>query len=108
MVSNARLDLPEPDKPVMTIIRSRGSSTEMFRRLWTRAPWTEMVVLGAPRAAFLFGTRRLREEERELLDVDAAPLGQQYRRRRLADQPFIGEVLARGRHTRHVEVLPEV
>src|SRR5215207_6124704 len=40
MVSNARLDLPEPERPVTTISLSRGSSTLMFRRLWTRAPCT--------------------------------------------------------------------
>src|SRR5262249_12193770 len=43
-VSNARLDLPDPDKPVMTIRRSRGISSEMFLRLWTRAPCTAIVV----------------------------------------------------------------
>src|SRR5215213_3543600 len=47
MVSNARLDLPEPERPVTTISLSRGSSTLMFRRLWTRAPCTAMVVRGA-------------------------------------------------------------
>lgn len=44
MVSKARLDLPDPESPVTTINRSRGISTEMFLRLWTRAPWTAMVV----------------------------------------------------------------
>src|SRR3954467_4524672 len=44
MVSNARLDLPEPERPVTTMRRSRGSSSETFLRLCTRAPCTAMVV----------------------------------------------------------------
>src|SRR6186997_3218049 len=39
MVSNANEDLPDPDKPVKTISRSRGSSRVMFLRLCSRAPW---------------------------------------------------------------------
>src|SRR5579872_1208524 len=31
----------------MTTKRSRGMSTETLRRLWTRAPWTAIVVRGA-------------------------------------------------------------
>src|SRR5512143_2240678 len=38
MVSKASDDLPEPDRPVITISRSRGSSTSMFLRLCSRAP----------------------------------------------------------------------
>src|SRR4051794_9020975 len=38
MVSKARLDLPDPDSPVMTISASRGSSTSMSLRLCSRAP----------------------------------------------------------------------
>src|SRR5215204_7779770 len=48
MVSKARLDLPEPDSPVNTIRRSRGSSTLMFLRLCSRAPRTEMIDEPAP------------------------------------------------------------
>jgi hypothetical protein len=33
MVSKASEDLPDPDKPVNTIKRSRGSSKSMLRRL---------------------------------------------------------------------------
>src|SRR5580700_1470801 len=44
MVSKARLDLPDPERPVTTMSLSRGISTEMFLRLWTRTPWTAMVV----------------------------------------------------------------
>src|SRR3954464_15015704 len=38
IVSNARLDLPEPDRPVNTIIASRGRSRLTSRRLCSRAP----------------------------------------------------------------------
>src|SRR4051795_2712341 len=38
IVSNARLDLPEPDSPVKTIIASRGRSRLTSRRLCSRAP----------------------------------------------------------------------
>src|SRR3954454_5951787 len=40
MVSNARLDLPEPDRPVNTISASRGRSRLTSRRLCSRAPRT--------------------------------------------------------------------
>src|SRR5215211_3393519 len=40
MVSNARLDLPEPDSPVITTRRSRGKATSTFLRLCSRAPRT--------------------------------------------------------------------
>src|SRR3990172_5512147 len=38
MVSKAREDFPEPDNPVNTINRLRGSSSETFFRLCSRAP----------------------------------------------------------------------
>src|SRR5574344_3143851 len=38
MVSKARLDLPEPDKPVMTMSFSRGRVKLTFFRLCSRAP----------------------------------------------------------------------
>src|SRR5437660_12362444 len=44
MVSNARLDFPEPDKPVTTISLSRGISSDTFLRLCTRAPCTAIDV----------------------------------------------------------------
>src|SRR4029079_7874599 len=51
MVSNARLDLPEPDRPVNTIKESRGRSSEMSLRLCSRAPrmmsWSATGVLPA-------------------------------------------------------------
>src|SRR6266536_1909364 len=40
MVSNARLDLPDPESPVMQIRRFRGRRTVMSLRLCSRAPWT--------------------------------------------------------------------
>src|SRR5690606_12214750 len=46
MVSNASEDLPEPDSPVKTIRRSRGSSRSIFRRLWVRAPRMTMAEVG--------------------------------------------------------------
>src|SRR3954465_2525950 len=117
MVSNARLDLPDPDSPVTTIIRSRGSSTETSRRLWTRAPWTAIVVRGPGRPAIVLrgpgrsaalAITRLRGEERQLFDGDVAPLVQQDRRGRLADQAEVRQVFARGGHAAHIEGLLEV
>src|SRR5258708_27318865 len=108
MVSKARLDLPDPDSPVITIMRSRGSSTETFLRLWTRAPCAEMVVLGALRSVALPAINRLRKEERQLLEGGVASFGQQHGRRRLADQLEVREVLARGGHAGDAEVLGEV
>jgi hypothetical protein len=75
-VSKARLDLPEPESPVMTISRSRGISSEMFFRLLTRAPLTAMVVRGdAFRAAARCGLAklRLRTDGKGRRDI-AAPL----------------------------------
>src|SRR6185503_2177192 len=43
MVSNASEDLPEPDRPVITINWSRGRSRSMFLRLCVRAPRMRMV-----------------------------------------------------------------
>src|SRR5215472_8275422 len=40
MVSKARLDLPEPDSPVNTIMASLGRSSETSLRLCSRAPRT--------------------------------------------------------------------
>src|SRR3954447_21754425 len=100
MVSKARLDLPDPDRPVTTTSLSRGISTEMFLRLWTRAPCTAMVVraegLGLPRLAVgLVAIRWSPEvEEGQLLDFAVAPPGEPHRQGRLADEPQVGQVLA--------------
>src|SRR5436190_17009998 len=40
MVSNARLDFPEPERPVMQTSAFRGSLTVTSFRLCSRAPWT--------------------------------------------------------------------
>src|SRR6478609_1071107 len=45
MVSNAREDLPEPDRPVNTIMASRGRSRSTLRRLCSRAPLTTRRVM---------------------------------------------------------------
>src|SRR4051794_21810417 len=60
MVSNARLLLPLPERPVITTSRSRGRSTSMSRRLCSRAPRTEMRS-GSP-AGTAFGARGARGE----------------------------------------------
>src|ERR1700674_3628565 len=46
MVSKARLLFPLPDRPVMTISRSRGISTSRFLRLCSRAPRTTIRSVG--------------------------------------------------------------
>jgi hypothetical protein len=43
MVSNASDDFPDPDRPVKTISLSRGSSSDRFLRLCSRAPRMRMV-----------------------------------------------------------------
>src|SRR6185312_7462720 len=40
MVSKASEDFPEPDRPVNTIMASRGRSRSTLRRLCSRAPFT--------------------------------------------------------------------
>src|SRR4051794_21632444 len=106
MVSNARLDLPEPERPVTTTSRSRGISTETFFRLCTRAPSTAIVVRTAPRAApRLEAIGSLRErEERQLLNGHVALPGEMHGYRRLADESLVREILTRGRDSADVEV----
>src|SRR5262245_7915949 len=100
MVSNARLDLPEPDRPVTTTRRSRGISSETFLRLWPRAPCTATVV----RAAALGALRRPAAlelirwppnvDESEFLHVDVTLLRELHRRGGLADEALVCQVLA--------------
>src|SRR5439155_809642 len=112
MVSKARLDLPDPERPVTTTSLSRGISTDMFLRLCTRAPRTSMVV----RAAGLTGCRFTLEiirslshvDERQFLHQNVAPPGELHRCRHLSDEPLIRQVLARGGHALYVEVPLEV
>src|SRR6056297_1597549 len=47
MVSNARLDLPDPESPVITTRASRGMSTSIDARLCSRAPRTS-IFLSSP------------------------------------------------------------
>ena len=42
-MSKARVDLPEPLRPVTTTMPSRGMSTEIFLRLCSRAPRTRIL-----------------------------------------------------------------
>src|SRR5947209_17342163 len=101
MVSNARLDLPEPESPVTTMSWSRGISTEMFLRLCTRAPCTAMVVRAEALAKFRLAVDLeaiplfLEVEEGQLLYFDGALLRELNRSRGLADEPLVGQILAR-------------
>src|SRR4051812_9764446 len=110
MVSKARLDLPEPDSPVTTTRRSRGISSEMSLRLWTRAPWTAIVVRAAAFGAFVPGRfaavleailRLSRVEEGDFLHLHVAALRELERRGRLADQTPVGQILASRGHAAH-------
>src|ERR1044071_5205400 len=98
MVSKARLDLPDPERPVTTISRSRGNSSVMFLRLWTRAPCTAMVVRADGFAAdglLLPDIGHARSaEEGQFVDGDIAAFGQTHRQRRFADQTLVGKVFA--------------
>src|SRR5688572_4430151 len=51
MVSKAREDLPEPERPVITTSLSRGISTSTFLRLCSRAPLTTILFIGVGRRA---------------------------------------------------------
>ena len=42
MVSNASDDFPDPETPVITVSWLWGIESEMFFRLWTRAPRIRM------------------------------------------------------------------
>src|ERR1035438_3584019 len=90
MVSNARLALPAPQRPVTTMSLSRGISSVTFFKLCTRAPCTAMVV----RAAALF-----RDVDKcQLLHHDVAPLRKLDGYRGLANEPLVCQILARRRH----------
>src|SRR4051812_13182753 len=114
MVSNARLDFPDPESPVTTMSLSRGISTEMFLRLCTRAPCTAMVVRAGARDAFRLAVdlvairSSLEVEEGQFLHFDIALPRELYRRRGLADEPLVGQILARRRDAADIEVPLEV
>src|SRR5215467_9136825 len=109
MVSKARLDFPEPERPVTTTSLSRGISTEMFLRLWTRAPCTAMLVRAALRdklpctALELIGLV-LQMHEGQFLDQDVASRRQVYRQGDLADQAAVGQVLAGSGDASNVQI----
>src|SRR5579864_4640323 len=105
MVSKARLDLPEPERPVTTMSLSRGISTETFLRLCTRAPCTAMVVrIALPMAlAALLAIGFPQVDKRQLLHHKIAPLGELDGRRGFADKPPIGQVFACRSHAFHIE-----
>src|SRR5579862_3291427 len=111
MVSKARLDLPEPESPVTTIRRSRGSSSDTFLRLCTRAPCTAMVVRAAGLAFCLalpgIG-HTLSAEERQFVDGDVAPFSEPDGERRFADDPLVGQVFAGAADTFDAEGALEV
>src|ERR1700722_19040752 len=100
MVSKARLDFPEPERPVTTISRFLGSSIEMFFRLCTRAPCTAMVLRGVGLGfagavlpligRLLFGYRCAAVEKSELIHIDVALLSEAHRKRSLSDQTSVG------------------
>src|SRR3954463_15941619 len=91
----------------MTTSRSRGISTEMLRRLWTRAPCTAIVVRTGGVA--LEGIGRLRQvHERQLLHRHVAAACQLQRHRRLADHSLLRQVLAGGDDAADVERLLEM
>src|SRR6266699_1206736 len=111
MVSKARLDLPEPDRPVTTMSLSRGISTEMFLRLCTRAPWTAMVERAAlwdrpPGLAAALEVIRLfpQVDERQFLHQDVAPLSELDGGRGLADEPPVSQVFTCRSYAVHIEV----
>src|SRR5260370_19204799 len=114
MVSKARLDLPEPDRPVTTIRRSRGISTEMFLRLCTRAPWTAIVVRAEALDSFrlavdLEAIRLVLEiKEGQLLHLDVAFPGELHRRGGLADETLVGQILTSRCDAADIEVPLEV
>src|ERR1700733_421881 len=110
MVSNARLDFPEPESPVTTMSLSRGISIETFLRLCTRAPWTAMVVRALVRDSVRLAAGLdaiglfLKVKKGQLLDFDGALSGELYRCRRLADLPLVGQVFASSRDPANVQI----
>src|SRR5690242_19233575 len=107
MVSKARLDLPEPERPVTTIRRSRGISREMFLRLWTRAPWTAMVVRAAGLPVIGWWLQR-DVVKGEFLHLDVAVPGEADGSLGFAKEAFVGEVFAGGDHVSDAHIAAEV
>src|SRR5258708_3476873 len=102
MVSKARLDLPDPERPVTTISLSRGISGDTFLRLCTRALWTPIVV----RAAVLLDIARM--DEGQFLDRHIASFGELNGGGDFADELAVGEVFAGCGHAADVVRASEV
>src|SRR3989338_8102296 len=62
MVSKASDDLPEPERPVMTVRLPRGISTSMFLRLCSRAPRTTILSMGDGSAGMWIGPEPFRDK----------------------------------------------
>src|SRR5262249_13346947 len=91
----------------------RGTSSETFLRLCTRAPCTAIVVRAAGfcpfrSAAWLAIPWFPRVKEGQLLHHGVALLRELNRGRGLADESLVGQVLARCGHPAHVEVAFEM
>src|SRR5512137_2587814 len=92
MVSNARLDFPDPLTPVTTMSALRGSSSEIFLRLLTRAPRTIRDSSLDVRAAFAAGPEApgaLRDD-----DLCDAIVGVQNTRALMSASPGPGDCVA--------------
>src|ERR1700741_2179614 len=74
MVSKAREDLPEPDRPVITVNRSRGISTLMFLRLCWRAPLTLMRSMAIAKISYcsqlIFARQAIHRFHRLINEID--------------------------------------
>src|ERR1017187_7985337 len=68
MVSKAREDLPEPERPVTTVSVFRGIETETLRRLCCRAPRTVMCVMPMQRFRPTTPTHHARSESAKTLE----------------------------------------
>src|SRR4051794_17419410 len=108
MVSKARLDFPDPDSPVTTISLSRGISTEMFFKLWTRAPWTAMVERIVVRAGLDAIVRVPNVYECQFLHGHVAHFRQLNGSGNLRDQAAIRQILAGEGGAFDIEVPAEV
>src|SRR5580704_1658160 len=103
MVSNARLDLPDPESPVTTTSLSRGISSDTFLRLCTRAPWTDIVVRTAVFGVLEAIAHISQMNERQFQDLYVAPLRELHRRRGGSNQTTIGKILAGRRNPFDIE-----
>src|SRR5262245_60353339 len=109
MVSNASELLPEPDNPVTTISLSRGISTEMFFRLWTRAPCIAIDERAETLGLVLELIRRFSEIDKcQFLHFDVAPFRQLCGSRRFADDAAVGQIFAGRRNAGYAQITLKV